>query len=218
MNGRQSDQAEEAMDPQTIVCENCGRTIGRLEQPRRWQAHLVCFECHERLAHQAGGAAGSAPGAAALETGTAGAGADPGADDVRWRQSPSWIPYLPLYSLFGVLALVSLWLASVLSVYFLILFPIFAIMVAGWEIQRRSVRYTITAKRVVAERGIMNREHRELRVADIREATLDQTLIQRIVGLGTVKVDTAANAGVEIEMLSVPHPAHVLELLNELRG
>jgi membrane protein YdbS with pleckstrin-like domain len=206
------------MEPQTIICENCGRTIGRLEQPRRWQAHLVCFECHERLAHQAGGAAGSAAGVAASGLGTAGAGTDAGADDVRWRQSPSWIPYLPLYSLFGVLALVSLWLSTVLSAYFLILFPVFAILVGGWEIQRRSVRYTISAKRIMAESGILNRERRELRIVDIREATLDRTLIQRIVGIGNITVDTAANAGQEIQMHNIPHPSQVLELLHELRG
>jgi tetratricopeptide (TPR) repeat protein len=30
-------------------CDNCGRTIGRLEQPHVWRTHVVCVECHTRL-------------------------------------------------------------------------------------------------------------------------------------------------------------------------
>jgi hypothetical protein len=208
------------MDPQTIVCENCGRTIGRLEQPRRWQAHLVCHECHDRLARQASGLSGpqtapAGPGAAGAAPPSLGA---MGADTVRWRESPSWIPYLPLYSLFVILALVSLWLGGALNHYFLILFPTFAILLAGWEMQRRSVKFTITTKRVVAEHGILGKERKELHISDIRQAIMDQTFWGRIVGIGTIKIETAANTGVEVAMHNVPNPSHVLELLNELRG
>ena len=30
-------------------CENCGRTIGKLEQPYVWRKHVVCAECHGHL-------------------------------------------------------------------------------------------------------------------------------------------------------------------------
>ena len=30
-------------------CENCGRTIGKLEQPHVWRKHVVCAECHVHL-------------------------------------------------------------------------------------------------------------------------------------------------------------------------
>ena len=31
------------------VCENCGRSIGRLEQPFLHNEHVVCRECYQRL-------------------------------------------------------------------------------------------------------------------------------------------------------------------------
>lgn len=31
-------------------CENCGRTIGRLEPLQVWDNHLVCPDCHDKLA------------------------------------------------------------------------------------------------------------------------------------------------------------------------
>jgi len=38
-------------------CENCGRGIGKLEQPFVWKAHVVCAECHARLTAAAPSAA-----------------------------------------------------------------------------------------------------------------------------------------------------------------
>jgi hypothetical protein len=37
------------MQPKTENCENCGRAIGRLEQPYVWQKHVVCAACHAHL-------------------------------------------------------------------------------------------------------------------------------------------------------------------------
>lgn len=33
----------------TEVCENCGRSIGSLEQPHVWRGHVLCPECDSRL-------------------------------------------------------------------------------------------------------------------------------------------------------------------------
>jgi len=30
-------------------CENCGRTIGKLETPNLWDNHVVCAKCYETL-------------------------------------------------------------------------------------------------------------------------------------------------------------------------
>ena len=35
------------------TCENCGRTIGKLETPRIWDEHVVCAACHDILAKSA---------------------------------------------------------------------------------------------------------------------------------------------------------------------
>ncbi|MHC4365583.1 MAG: RDD family protein, partial [Planctomycetota bacterium] len=34
------------------VCENCGRTIGKLEQAYVFKKHIVCLQCHEKLKKQ----------------------------------------------------------------------------------------------------------------------------------------------------------------------
>ncbi len=35
--------------PSLLTCQNCDRTIGRLETPHRFQEHLVCADCIQRL-------------------------------------------------------------------------------------------------------------------------------------------------------------------------
>jgi uncharacterized membrane protein YdbT with pleckstrin-like domain len=87
-----------------------------------------------------------------------------------------------------------------------------------WEARRRSFRFTITSKSVIAESGIVGRQRHELRISDIREVTMQQTLWARLWGLGDVGIDTAANAGQEIQMKGIRRPAEVLKLLNSLRG
>lgn len=37
------------MSSNAEVCENCGRTIGKLEQPCVFEGHVVCAPCHQRL-------------------------------------------------------------------------------------------------------------------------------------------------------------------------
>ena len=48
-------------------CENCGRAIGKLEEPYVWRKHVVCAECHVHLssASAAGASAAARPGRAA---------------------------------------------------------------------------------------------------------------------------------------------------------
>lgn len=42
-------------------CENCGRPIGKLEQPYVWRKHVVCAECHVHLSAPAPTTAAAAP-------------------------------------------------------------------------------------------------------------------------------------------------------------
>jgi hypothetical protein len=203
------------------TCDNCGRAIGRLEHPLPWQGHTVCYECHARLARASETAPPETP--AAAESDSSIVSTAPirfrklhKHDDVQWHGSPSTILYLPLYSLFAVLAAAAVTLAFWFWG-FLIFFPVFVLLFIGWEIRRRSYKFFITADRLIAETGIVTRQRRELHLTDIREATLNQTLIGRILDFGDLMIDTSAQAGEEIRMQGIRHPAEVLKLLNAFR-
>jgi membrane protein YdbS with pleckstrin-like domain len=194
------------------ICDNCERKIGRLEQSYSWQGHTVCSDCHERLSRAAAKEAGAAPAAPAPATPAA------EADAIQWEGSPAIVRYVPLYALLGVLGLASAVAAIYLHWALLLVIPLLLLAVLVEEVQRRSVRYTITTKRVVAARGLISRDRREVRIAIIQEVTCRQTVAGRIFGYGSVGVDTAASDGVEIQMIGIPDPSGVVQLLNSLKG
>lgn len=197
------------------ICDNCERKIGRLERSYPWQGHTVCFDCHERLSRATAREAGAAPTPAAPAAPAVPAAE---ADAVQWEGSPAIVRYLPLYALLGVLGLASAAAAIYLHWALLLVIPLLLLAVLLEEVKRRSVRYSITTKRVIAERGIVSRDRQEVRIGIIQEVTCHQTVAGRIFGYGSVGVDTAASDQVEIQMTNIPDPRGVVQLLNSLRG
>jgi len=199
------------------TCSNCERKIGRLEQSYSWQGHVVCFECHERL-KRAGPGETDEPRADAAKASAVTEDSAAVSEAVHWSASPSIIGYLPLYTVACVVAaasLVAAWWYSVLPI--ALIAPVLLAIIVVQEFRRRSVRYSIVGKRLVLDRGILSRSHHEIWAPDIREVTNEQSLIGRILGFGSVTVDTAARDGAEIRMVNVPHPGEVVKLLNSLR-
>jgi len=216
------------MTDQTSTCANCDRQIGRLEQPRQWQGNTVCHECYERLSRAAASnpppaTVAAAPSSAPAAPSTAGlATASPwqaGAEEVQWTGSPAVIRNVPVYAAVAILCVTAIVLAFYVQwAWIAVSIPLLLAVVLVEEVLRRSVAYTITTKRVIAERGILSKDRHEVRISDIREVDLDQTFAGRIFGYGSVGLDTAAEVGGEINMEYIPHPRRVMDLLHSLRG
>jgi membrane protein YdbS with pleckstrin-like domain len=206
------------MTDQISTCANCDRQIGHLEKPFQWEGNTVCHECYERLSRAAANdpavpATASAPASAPLAE-------DPAeADAVEWTASPAVIRNAPVYAAVAILCVTAIVLAFYIPWPWVALsiVPLLAVVLVE-EIQRRSVAYTITTKRVIAERGILSKDRHEVRISDIREVNLDQTFTGRIFGFGTVGLDTAAEVGGNINMVNIPNPRRAMELLHSLRG
>jgi membrane protein YdbS with pleckstrin-like domain len=207
------------MTDQAPTCANCDRRIGRLEQSFQWQGNTVCHECHERLSRAAATDPPAAAAAAAPAAAPPASTPSAAADTVEWSGSPAIIRYVPLYALVGLLCVAALVLAFYIPwAWAAVSIPPLLAVVLIEEVQRRSVAYTISTKRVIMERGILSKDRHEVRISDIREVNLDQTFAGRIFGFGSVGLDTAAEVGGEIHMVNIPNPRRVMELLHSLRG
>jgi uncharacterized membrane protein YdbT with pleckstrin-like domain len=90
-------------------------------------------------------------------------------------------------------------------------------VVASAVLTRRSTSWSITSERLIERRGLLARTRREIELADIRSVEVDRRLIQRMLGLGSVVVSSAASADFSIRMQGVADPEAIAETVRRAR-
>ncbi|MDE2290796.1 MAG: PH domain-containing protein [Elusimicrobia bacterium] len=84
-------------------------------------------------------------------------------------------------------------------------------------VRRLCVRYTVTDQRVTAASGLVSRRLDEVEVGDVRSIVLTQSLFERLVGIGTVGLSTAAGEEIEVFLRGVPDADKVKETVRGAR-
>ncbi|HVM47306.1 MAG TPA: PH domain-containing protein [Candidatus Acidoferrum sp.] len=97
--------------------------------------------------------------------------------------------------------------------FWLIVPPILAIF------RRKTTLLQVFPDRIRLTRGLASKGSRDYKPRDIRSIDIDQTLLQRMVGIGDLTISTAASTeGTEL-MHSIPQPQAVRDLiLSQRRG
>lgn len=81
-----------------------------------------------------------------------------------------------------------------------------AIWVTRLAIKIYSMEYVLTTERTTVRTGILTRRVVEVRHKDVRQIEVDQTIIQRLLGTGQLRVSSAASSGFEIDIDGIAHP------------
>jgi len=76
----------------------------------------------------------------------------------------------------------------------------------------------IYADRIHLERGLFSKCYRDYNPRDIRSIDIDQSVFQRIVGIGDLTISTAATVEAAEEIDSIPDPKGVRDLILAQRG
>lgn len=124
----------------------------------------------------------------------------------------------------------SLW--NFLGWYVLSLFLIGAAGVAAWQTpwgwlilcllviplviilwKRAGMRISVYEDQVESSRGVLNKTENHISCADVRAIETEQSLIQRIVNIGTLRIGTAGTEGWEEEVSGIPDPSGVKDLI-----
>jgi Bacterial PH domain len=79
-------------------------------------------------------------------------------------------------------------------------------------------KYTVTTARISERTGFISNHTNEIRVADIRGLNVRQTAWQRILGLGTLEIGSAASAGEEIHFRGIKSPRRVRNVIIEAQN
>ena len=98
---------------------------------------------------------------------------------------------------------------------FLIALGVARLALAG--LQRHSISWSLTSERLIERRGLFSSRRRELELADIRSVEIDRRFSQRLFGIGTVTVASAASADFRIRLEDIGDPEGVAETLRRAR-
>ena len=82
---------------------------------------------------------------------------------------------------------------------------------------RRGTRWSLTSDRLIERRDLFASSHQEMELIDVRSIEVSRSLLQRLLGLGTVTVASAASAEFLIIMSDIRDPEHVADTVRQAR-
>lgn len=77
-------------------------------------------------------------------------------------------------------------------------------------------RYSVTKDRLFISKGLLNVKDDEVRLYRIMDISLERSFLQRIVGIGTIKICSGDKTLGDFELLNVKNPRQTKELLSDL--
>jgi uncharacterized membrane protein YdbT with pleckstrin-like domain len=132
---------------------------------------------------------------------------------------PSYLNYISSY----FFALIFFAAAVVMYIKEITLWPIIAtsigiIVFLRVIFKRASLSYIVTRNSIRSKNGLIAKDESEIRVVDVREVGISQSIIQRLLGIGNVSFASAGTAGVEVTFEGISKPHKVKDFVNELRN
>ena len=82
-------------------------------------------------------------------------------------------------------------------------------------IRRMATTYTITSHRLTIRLGILSRQLHETRLDRVQNVGTNQSLLDRMLGIGTVDFDTAGGAGFDFAFHGIASPEHIVHTVNQ---
>ncbi|GEM_PF-2188816 len=119
---------------------------------------------------------------------------------ILWQHRPAWREFI-LWLVLGTLLLAALGLGIII---FLCV-----------TIARFRCLYLVTEERVTCRVGFLCHDISEIDILDLRDISLHQSLLQRILRTGDVGFSSAGQAGVEVMFKGVSYPERVKEIVRQ---
>ncbi len=147
-----------------------------------------------------------------------------GKEETLWHGTPSWLLLLgkiiralivaivlPLIYYFGrdFLAQYSTYVWAIIAI--VILWQIVEVFIALTRI--KTTIYTITTQRVILERGITTKSVEDIDLRYIDDTQFSQSLIQRMLGIGSVTIISSDKVAPTYVLRGIPNPRGIREMI-----
>jgi uncharacterized membrane protein YdbT with pleckstrin-like domain len=91
---------------------------------------------------------------------------------------------------------------------------VFLVLAAIGQLQRIQTTYSITNQRLTIETGLLSKEIHQTRLERIQNVNSEQSLWDRILRIGTVDFDTAAEADFDFSFRGVGNPRGIVRTVD----
>jgi uncharacterized membrane protein YdbT with pleckstrin-like domain len=91
------------------------------------------------------------------------------------------------------------------------------VVVAGF-LKRMATVYTITNQRLRIKRGLVARKVQQTRIDRVQNVNTDQSVLERLLRVGTVDFDTAGSDDSEFKFVGVASPAEVVDAVERAQS
>jgi len=137
-------------------------------------------------------------------------------EEIVFEGHPSWRAILGFYVkgilVVAVIAAIAALVGASTALVTLIVVAGAAVVVLAGLIRRIATRYTITTRRLNIKHGIISRDVQETKIERVQDVNYRQSLFQRILQIGDVDFDTAAeNSASDFIFAGVANPEQVVD-------
>ena len=130
---------------------------------------------------------------------------------------PSWRAVLSFYIAGVAIVAVAVAIGALVSgavVAIVVGAVVLALVVLAGLIKRQATRYVITSERLHIRHGILAKRTQETRIQRVQNVNTEQSLLERILQVGTVDFDTAGTDDSEFKFVGVGNPADVVRAVD----
>jgi membrane protein YdbS with pleckstrin-like domain len=89
------------------------------------------------------------------------------------------------------------------------------LLTAGMYLEYRMHLYAVTTEQVYHRSGIVSRNIERVRMEQIQNTACSQGILERLLSFGTVQLDTAGTANIELNLWAIKNPRSVSRIVTE---
>jgi uncharacterized membrane protein YdbT with pleckstrin-like domain len=92
------------------------------------------------------------------------------------------------------------------------------VILAIWWLTTKAATMTVTNKRTIQRTGLISKKTTEVLHRDVRNIQINQSVFQRMFGVGNIGISSAGQSGIEIQFAGVRDPDGVRTLIDRYRN
>jgi uncharacterized membrane protein YdbT with pleckstrin-like domain len=149
---------------------------------------------------------------------------EPADEHVLFDGHPSWRSILDFYLKGTVAAVIAGAMAGVVTAIanghvqvgwiVVAVVVVLALVLLSGLIARARTTYTITNQRLMIQHGLLARSHQEARLERVQNVASRQSVLERLLGVGTVEFDTAGEAQYDFSFRGVANPREIVRTVD----